>query len=429
MMAVIGLLVIALVVGFYILRQQRLAVPWDDRYTISAELSSGQALTPGQGQDVTVAGVEVGEIAKVTLRDGRALVEMSIDRGKLAQDRVRTDASLLIRPRTPLQDMTVDVNPGSARAPALGEDAVIPVSQTTPQVNLDEILAALEVDTRRWAVNLVAGFADGVRDQGTALRAALKASAPSLALTRRVTSATADRRRQLARAIHSLRRLTTAVADDERSLGTLVTAGETTFSTLASQDDALRDGLARLPGTLRSARSALRAARPFAADAEPALQRLIPVARTLGGNDGVLRALDGLQRDGLPALRTLTAIAPQTRRVAKTLAPTARRLARATPDLESSLASLDRLGDVFAYNPDGPQEGYLYWLAWFLHNGHSFTSGHDGNGPFWRGIVQFSCSAAINEALTGAILQPIIAASGACPTIPGGGAATKRGAR
>lgn len=423
-MAVLGLIVIAGGIGFYIVRQQRLRLPWDDRYTVKAELSSGQALTPGQGQDVTVAGVEVGEVAKVSLRDGRALVELSIDRGKLPQ--IRADATMFIRPRTPLQDMTVDVDPGSPGARALGEDDVIPVARTTPQVNLDEILAALDVDTRRWAINLVGGLADGVRDQGDALRAALKASAPTLALTRRVTTATADRRKQLARAIHSLRTLTRAVAGEERSLGTLVTAGETTFSTLASEDDALRDGLQRLPGTLRAARSALVAAQPFATAAAPALERLIPVARTLGGRDGFLRALDPLQRDGLPALRELTAVAPGARRLARQLAPAATTLADVTPDLERALATLDRFGDLFAYNPDGPEEGYLYWVSWFLHNGHSFTSGQDGNGPFWRGIVQFSCSAAADEPLTGAILQPILAASKACPTIPGGNAAARR---
>ncbi len=62
-------------------------------------------------------------------------------------------------------------------------------------MNLDEILAALDTDTRAWAITLVGGFADGIRDQGGALRAALKASAPGLALTKRVTAATSDRRR------------------------------------------------------------------------------------------------------------------------------------------------------------------------------------------------------------------------------------------
>jgi len=421
---IVGLVLIATTIGFQILREQRLRLPWDDRFTVQVELSSGQALTPGQGQSVTVAGVEVGEIARVRLRDGRARVTLSIERAKLPA--VHRDATLFVRPRTPLQDMTVDIDPGSAGAPELGEDDVLPAAQTTPQVNLDEILGALDVDTRAWAISLVGGFAQGIRGQGDALRAALKASRPTLTLTRRVAAATADRRRQLARAIHSLRTLTAAVADEEQSLGTLVTAGDATFSTLAGEDDALRAGLQRLPGTLRSARTALAAAQPFADVAAPAFTRLVPVARAL---PATLRALDPLQRDALPALRELTAIAPGTRRVARELRPAVSDLAAANPDAEKAFTTLEHLGDLFAYNPPGKEEGYLFWMAWFLHNGHQFISGQDANGPFWRGIVQFSCSTAFSEPLTGAILKPVLDIAKPCPTPPPVTRAKRRAAR
>ncbi len=410
---IIGMVLIASAIGFHILREQRLRLPWDDRYAIKAELSSGQALTPGQGQSVTVAGVEVGEVARVTLKDGRALVEMSIERGALPE--VRRDATLFVRPRTPLQDMTIDVNPGTPEAGALSADDVIPLSRTTPQVNLDEILAALDTDTRDYAIALVGGFADGIHDRSTALRNALKASAPTLRLSRRVATVTADRRRQLARAIHSLRSLTAAVAGEETSLGTLVTAGDTTFSTLAAEDDALRTGLERLPGTLRAAREALAAAEPFSREAAPAFERLVPVARRL---PGTLRSLDPLRRDALPALEALNAAAPGTRSLARSLTPAARDLTTVNPELETALGSLERLGDVLAYNPPGKEEGYLFWMAWFLHNGHNFISGQDGNGPFWRGIVQFSCSTAFSEPLTGAILKPVLEITKACPGPP-----------
>ncbi len=141
----------------------------------------------------------------------------------------------------------------------------------------------------------------------------------------------------------------------------------------------------------------------------------MPVAREL---PGTLRALDPLQRDALPALRRLTAVAPGTRRVARQLAPAATSLTTATGDLEKSLGTLERFGDLLAYNPDGTEEGYLFWLAWFFHNGHNYISGQDGNGPFWRGIVQFSCSTAFNEALTGGILKPVLEATDACPSPP-----------
>ena len=111
LVAIVGLAALALVVAYGIVREQRLRLPWDDDYFVQAEFSSGQALTPGQGQAVTVAGVKVGEIANVSLRDGRALVRLRLERGRLRA--VHQDATMLIRPRTQLQDMTIDVDPGS----------------------------------------------------------------------------------------------------------------------------------------------------------------------------------------------------------------------------------------------------------------------------------------------------------------------------
>ena len=41
-------------------------------------MTTAQAVTPGQGQTVNIAGVEVGEIASVKLRDGKAIIGMKI---------------------------------------------------------------------------------------------------------------------------------------------------------------------------------------------------------------------------------------------------------------------------------------------------------------------------------------------------------------
>ena len=58
----------------YILSQQQQPYPsWvpflgDDRFELKAELSTAQAVTPGQGQTVNIAGVKAGDISDVELR-------------------------------------------------------------------------------------------------------------------------------------------------------------------------------------------------------------------------------------------------------------------------------------------------------------------------------------------------------------------------
>ena len=62
--------------------------------------------------------------------------------------RVYKDATVLLRPKTGLKDMVAELEPGTPGAGRLKDGGVIPVSQTLPDVNLDEILASLDADTR-----------------------------------------------------------------------------------------------------------------------------------------------------------------------------------------------------------------------------------------------------------------------------------------
>ena len=414
--AILGLAFVAAVTSLYILRHQRLRLPIDDIYTVQAELPTGQALTPGQGQSVTVAGVRVGEISKVQLRNGRALVDMAIERDKLP-GRIHSDATMLVRPRTPLQDMTIDVDPGSERAPELGDGVVLGVDRTTPSTNLDEVLAVLDTDTRTWATTLLKGLGSGVGDRGKDLRAVWKASAPTLRATRQVAAATAARRRELRRAVTSLSTLTKAVAAQDRSLGRLVDAGDATFSTLAAEQTALREGLTKLPPTLAAAQDALEQTRPFSRAAAPALTRLIPTAEQL---PQTLRELDPLVREGTPAIAELRGLAREGRPLARALRGAAGDLSAVTPALDETFVGLRHLTNLLAYNPPGKEEGFLFWMSWFLHNGHQFISGQDANGPFWRGSVIISCSSALNLAPLTDLLSLIVGPLNVCPKIPGG---------
>ena len=76
-MAILFLVVVGRsAIGGYILSNQRFYLPaWvpvvgTDFYEVKAELATAQAVVPGQGQTVNIAGVKVGEIGEVELEDG-----------------------------------------------------------------------------------------------------------------------------------------------------------------------------------------------------------------------------------------------------------------------------------------------------------------------------------------------------------------------
>jgi ABC-type transporter Mla subunit MlaD len=119
--SIISMVLLAAVVGGYILSHENLKLPgWvpvlgRNFYTLKAEFQTAQAVTPGQGQAVTIAGAKIGEVGSVELHNGVAVVTMKVT-PKYA--RIYRNATMLLRPKTQLQDITVEVDPGTPRPAA-----------------------------------------------------------------------------------------------------------------------------------------------------------------------------------------------------------------------------------------------------------------------------------------------------------------------
>src|SRR5215211_950981 len=154
LLAILGLTAVALLATYIIVQNERLRIPLleEKPFELKAELSTAQAVTPGQGQTVRVAGVRVGDISKVDYEDGHAVVTMDIDRKFLP---VYRDATILLRPKTGLKDMFLELDPGTDYQPSSREDEfqngdAIQLANTAPDTNVDEVLAALDTDTRAY---------------------------------------------------------------------------------------------------------------------------------------------------------------------------------------------------------------------------------------------------------------------------------------
>jgi phospholipid/cholesterol/gamma-HCH transport system substrate-binding protein len=154
-LAILGVVLLGLGIGTYILAQQRLRFPLVEEpfYTLKAELPDAQAVTPGQGQTVVVAGVRIGDIGAVELEDGKAVVELQLE--PKYEGFIREDASALLRAKTGTKDMFLEVDPGDGKP--LPKDGRIQVSNTLPDIDPDEFLAALDADTRNYLKLLISG--------------------------------------------------------------------------------------------------------------------------------------------------------------------------------------------------------------------------------------------------------------------------------
>ena len=358
--------------------------------------------------------MKVGEISNVQLHDGVALVSMDVQRDKLPV--IYGNATMLLRPKTGLNDMSVQLDPGTPAAPKLKDGATLPESRTTPNVNPDEFLAALDSDTRAWLVSLLSEGGRGLDGRGLDLRRVLRAGAPTLEATKRVTAALSGRRHEIARLVHDLSILSKATGRRDLQLGRLVDQSDATFAALGSQDGALRASLDRLPHTLATTRAALADATGFANRLGPTLTSLLPTARRL---PATLRAASPLLAQGEPILRTkLRPLVRESRPLVTDLAPATRDLTSVTPSLITAFHVLNYVVNELAYNPAGKEEGYLFWTAWFAHNASSILSIQDAQGVAWRGQALLSCSSYGALPKVAPLLQLFIAPNPACPKDP-----------
>ena len=93
-------------------------------------------------------------------------------------------------------------------------------------------------------------------------------------------------------------------------------------------------------------------------------------------------------------------------------------------DLEPATTDLVRTGKVLNYvanelghNPPGPEEGYLFWTSWFIHNASSILTTEDAHGATWRGLVMVGCSSLGQLLPSNPALAPL-AAVPICPDPP-----------
>jgi phospholipid/cholesterol/gamma-HCH transport system substrate-binding protein len=395
LLPLIGLAVIALAVGAYILSNQRLRFPIieDKPIRMQVELPTAQAVTPGQGQFVRVAGVKIGSIGPVKLEDGHAMVELEID--KKYDGLIREDATMLLRPKTGLKDMFLEVDPGSGKP--LGEGDRLQLGNAIQDVNLDEILAMLDRDTREYLLLLVHGAGKGLKGRGKDLREVFRLFEPTHRDLARLNSSVATRKENLKRLVSALEELSDELAGREDELADLVSSASRVFRAYASEDQNISAAVRELPKALQQTTSTVQEVERLAEVLGPAADALRPPVRALGRAQ---RALRPLSVEGEPLLRKqIRPLVREARPLVRRLRPAARDLAASTPNMTRSFVVLNRLFNMAAYNKDGREppgdpdrdEGYLYYLGWLPHNSATLFATADAHGAFRPSLVAGSC--------------------------------------
>jgi virulence factor Mce-like protein len=290
------LLIVVLVVGLYFGFTKR--NPLAHRYTVTAVVKTSNLL--GKNSPVRIAGVNVGKVVGSGRYRHSDYAEIRMELNDDGRP-IRKDATLKIRPRLFLEgNFYVDLQPGTPDAPEMPNGGVIPVSRTAVPVQLDQVLATLQTDTRKALQQTIQGLGDGFgstptaeedasqdpRVQGVtggqALNRTLESSPAALRDSATVLESLRGRQKgDLSKAIEGLGDVTSALAENEGSLRGLVRNFDTTVTATADNASALTQAVRGLATTATTAKStfallntALPATRTFARDTTAAMEEL-----------------------------------------------------------------------------------------------------------------------------------------------------------
>src|SRR3954466_5567232 len=398
-LAIVGLLLAGILAMSVILVNQRAVLPnWvpligTDRFELNADFSTAQAVTPGQGQSVDIAGIKVGEVSSVKLESGHAVVGMDID-NKYAP-LIHDNASLLLRPKTGLNDMVVEVDPGTQASPEIKENSTVPLASTQPQVNPDEFLAALDADTQQFLKLLLANGAealDPAKGRDVALSNALRRLDPFARDISRISGALATRRLNVSSSIHNFQLLSTELGNRDQDLVNFVDSSDDVLASFAKEQSSIRSAVQQLPGTLKEAKGALTSANDLAVVEGPALKKLIPGAKATAPALRSLRPF--FQQTAGPIQNQIRPFTTQVASPVHHVAQISQGLGNSAPGLRTGFTNLNSGLNALGYNPPGEQEGFLFYVPWLNHDLNADYMLQDAYGPIRRGIVLESCGTA-----------------------------------
>jgi len=289
------------------------AAPPPSEYRVRAMFENAFSVIPGE--DVKVAGVKVGKVDSLDVTpDQKAAVVLRIDRDGFKD--FRRDAECTIRPQSLIGEKFVECTPtqprpeGAQPAPKLERiekgpgkgQYLLPVTQTSKPVDLDLVNNTLRLPYRERLAIILNELGTGLAGRGQDLRQAIRNADPALKETDKVLVILGDQNRVLEDLARDSDRIMAPLARDRASAAGFVENASTVATAAASEDTALAQNVQKLPGFLRELRPTVvrlgslsdqmtpvlsdlgavapdvnrlvRETGPFAAAADPALQRL-----------------------------------------------------------------------------------------------------------------------------------------------------------
>lgn len=346
-------------------------MPWSHHTTVQVEFASVPGVNVDSSAIVTMAGVKVGKIAGWRATDhDTAVLKLQLN----GDYKVYDNAHAVLRAKNPLNEMSVELDPGTPSAKPLAANAVLPVSQTERPVQPDEVLDHLDPASQQALTNLLLESDTALAHAATILPAGLNETSATLTTLKPVMDKLAQRHQLISQLVTSLSEIASAVGQNDQRLGALATATQQTLSVLSANDGNLQSSLNQLPSFTTQLKSALSATQELTTQLNPTLDDLHQASQTLPGTLSRFQSTVGNLN------QTLVAAQPVVQKAGPVVADL-------RPMVVDTNVSLDSLHAVTSQLDSDTAKvmSYLTDIKAFVYNTSSVFGAGDAQGSIIRG--------------------------------------------
>lgn len=327
--------------------------------------------------EVKISGVGIGHVTSIDLGENEqaadAIVTLEID-PEFAP--VPKDTRAILRAKSLLGEAYIELTPGDKRDGMLPDGGKLPPAQVAKSVQLDEIFRTFDEKTREDFKQGAIDNAIATSGRGGTLNQTLGVLPGTLSEVTDVLTVLNQQEEDLSKLIKNTGVVFDALSKRQGQLSGMIRNTNTVFQTTAAREQELKEFFRVFPTFLRESRATQERLGDFSEFATPVVNKMVPVAKQLS-----------------PTFKASAALAPESKRLYKSLKPVIRKAPKAFPSLRAFLdrdapTLLARVPDYFAeYNPFLQAAGYYRKeLAAFLGNAAAATN---ATSPTGMGQVQY----------------------------------------
>jgi ABC-type transporter Mla subunit MlaD len=318
-----------------------------------------------QGEDVRIAGANVGSIQSLGVTSGkRAAVTISIDNADFTP--FHTNATCAIRPQSLIGEEYVDCEPGTSSFPALPKiksgpgtgSYYLPVTRTSSPIDTDIVQNISQEPVRQSLGVIINEFGTGLAARGSDLNAVIHRANLALGDTDKVIQILARQNRQLAKLATNSDAVLAPLARERHQISTFVTQANTTAVASAQRAADISKTFRLFPEYLRQLKPLMADLGVLADQGTPLMQTLGKSANALGQQFANLTPFAGAARKALidlgnasqasqPALLASMPLAQRLNKLGTAAKPTAKSLARLTTSLDNTGGIQQLMGLLF----------------------------------------------------------------------------------